>query len=307
MPFKIKALPAHRAQFTDLRVREVTDYAEVAGACYTVWLRFLVAQGEKVPKRVAEIGPGDSLGVGIAALLSGADTYYPIDKFKRDMNYDNVAILEELLKLFRSHAPIPDDKAYPKAYPKLSSYAFPGDLLPNLDRYLAIDRVDKIRLVVEQIQAGNSTASLEGITISYLSDNQIPPVDYVLSTAVMEHVDDPAAVYCRTWNMIVPGGIFAHTIGLDCHETAPLWNGHWTYSDFIWRIIRGKTMYLINQWPHSWHTEFLKKLGFVIKSDLAHRLPNKLSRSDLAQRFRNIPDDDLTIWSIFVCGRKPLQ
>ena len=39
--------------------------------CYSVWLRHLVLAYEngykKIPERVAELGPGDSLGIGLSA------------------------------------------------------------------------------------------------------------------------------------------------------------------------------------------------------------------------------------------------
>src|SRR2546426_12622447 len=45
--------------------------------CYSVWLRHLVTLlpfGFQIKgARIAELGPGDSIGVGLAALLSGAE------------------------------------------------------------------------------------------------------------------------------------------------------------------------------------------------------------------------------------------
>ena len=51
--------------------------------CYTVWLRHLsIVQGtglSTTPKVVAELGPGHSIGIGLAALISGAEQYYGLD------------------------------------------------------------------------------------------------------------------------------------------------------------------------------------------------------------------------------------
>lgn len=305
LPFKVEFLPSHTKQFVSSRVREITDYADIAGSCYTSWFRFLVSMGKLAPLRVAEIGPGDSLGVGIAAFLSGANTYYPIDRFKRDSNYDNLRLLDELLKRFNTRASIPDDAAYPRAYPRLQSYEFPGALMPNLEKNLAPERIQKIREAITQIQAGNTIGRCDEVLIQYLQDNEEPPVDCVVSAATMEHVEDPGAVYRRTWNMLVPGGTFAHNAGLDCHSTAPLWNAQYTYSDFVWRLIRGRTMYLINRWPNSWHLESLKQLGFIIDENKPGRLSSRLERADLAKKFKDIPDDDFTVKLMFICGHKP--
>src|SRR5688572_27073147 len=53
--------------------------------CYTVFLRQLVRTrqvhdfGRPVPESVAELGPGNSIGVGLAALLAGAERYSALD------------------------------------------------------------------------------------------------------------------------------------------------------------------------------------------------------------------------------------
>src|SRR5438128_1658269 len=51
--------------------------------CYAVWMRHLVLLSEsgqlKPISTLLELGPGDSIGTGIAALLSGVDRYIGID------------------------------------------------------------------------------------------------------------------------------------------------------------------------------------------------------------------------------------
>src|SRR5689334_17334685 len=53
-----------------------TKGTDQARYCYSVWLRHLslaAANGlDTDPKSVAELGPGDSIGIGIAAVLTGA-------------------------------------------------------------------------------------------------------------------------------------------------------------------------------------------------------------------------------------------
>ena len=74
--------------------------------CYSVWMRHLVMAKKsgaftKIPKIVAELGPGDSLGIGLCALLSGAERYYAFDVVKYANPSKNMAIFEELVILFK--------------------------------------------------------------------------------------------------------------------------------------------------------------------------------------------------------------
>src|SRR5262245_29431558 len=64
--------------------RRGTGGTDRASYCYGLWVKHMTllhAHGyhEGVPRRVAEIGPGDSLGVGVAALLTGSSEYHALD------------------------------------------------------------------------------------------------------------------------------------------------------------------------------------------------------------------------------------
>jgi hypothetical protein len=60
-----------------------TGGSDSARYCYAAWLRHLASFSDVAPElrpRVAaEMGPGDSLGLGIAALLSGVERYAALD------------------------------------------------------------------------------------------------------------------------------------------------------------------------------------------------------------------------------------
>ena len=76
--------------------------------CYEVWIKHLTMLNEHdsvpVPKTFAELGPGALLGVGLAALLSGADTYYALDIIK----YSEVDLSLALLRRPRGSLPKPN-------------------------------------------------------------------------------------------------------------------------------------------------------------------------------------------------------
>src|SRR5688572_23203026 len=67
--------------------------------CYSVWLRHLIrCQEVKLSANlncVGELGPGDSLGIGLAALLSGANVYYAFDAKAHSGTRNNLRVLDE--------------------------------------------------------------------------------------------------------------------------------------------------------------------------------------------------------------------
>ena len=123
-----------------------TGGTESARYSYSVWLRHLVmAQKNGLsedPKIVAELGPGDSIGIGLAALISGAEKYYAFDIVEYASVSKTVVIFDELVELFKNKAAIPGEKEFPNVGPKLSSYAFPNNILTD-DRLYSILEKDR--------------------------------------------------------------------------------------------------------------------------------------------------------------------
>nr|MBA3542541.1 hypothetical protein [Deltaproteobacteria bacterium] len=75
---------------------------------------------------------------------------------------------------------------------------------------------------------------------------------------------------------------------------AHAWNGHWAVSDLAWKLIRGKRSYLLNREPCSTHVRLLGDHQFELLYNLPITTPSQLAREDLAPRFRNLTDADLT-------------
>jgi len=259
------------------------------------------------PSCVAELGPGDSLGIGLAAMLCGADRYYALDRKAFASAETNVAIFDQLVGLLHCRAPIPDDAEFPGVFPKLDSYAFPAAMLdqPWLERCLAAPRVESIRRAAAGAARCDDTIELRYFAPWDDSATILPEsVDWIFSQAVLEHVDGASDVYANLMKWLRPGGLMSHAIDYTCHGLTRDWNGHWTVGDRMWRIVRGKRSYLINRLPHSAHMQMIRACGFGVVKETQVR-GEVLDRATLAPRFRHLSEDDLTTLSAFVVALKP--
>jgi hypothetical protein len=282
-----------------------TGGTDSARYCYSVWLRHLIlgqhAESRRIPRVVAELGPGDSIGIGMAALLSGAEKYFALDLVRYSELTKNLAIFDELVSMYADKSPIPDDSEFPLLYPKLDCYDFPDYLIGGdaLRKSLNPARVAAIRSSIRITDADDSM-------ISYKAPWNSPDVieggtvDLIFSQAVLEHVDDLSGVYAAMRKWIRADGVMTHQIDFKCHGKANNWNGHWTYSDLMWKIIVGRRSYLLNREPHSTHVNLIERSGFSILDDRVFRSTSELKRQQLDPRFRALSDDDLTTSGAFI-------
>jgi SAM-dependent methyltransferase len=288
-------------------IHRPTHGTDSARYCYAVWLRHLVlarAAGlSDDPRVVAELGPGDSLGIGLAALLTGADRYVALDIVPYANASRDVAILDELVALFRERAAIPTAPEFPDLRPALDSYEFPASILTpeRLARGLADARVAAIRRALTHVGSESG-----GITISYrvpwhdASVIERDSIDMVYSQAVMEHVDEPAETYVALAEWLKPGGVASHVVGLGAHAMTPDWNGHWGIPDALWTLTRGRRPYLLNRVPATEHLRMMERSGVEIRRVLRACLEGGIERERLAPRFRDMSDDDLATEALFV-------
>jgi len=83
------------------------------------------------------------------------------------------------------------------------------------------------------------------------------------------------------------------------------WNGHWTFSDFQWRIVRAGRDFYINREPCSTHLRLLEKHGFVVRFHKLYPRDSAVSRKELRGRFAAMSDQELNTSGLFVVsGRK---
>lgn len=277
--------------------------------CYSVWLRHLTMLNSVrsgVPKRVAELGPGDSLGIGFAALLSGCESFRAFDVIKYWDVERNLKIFNELVVLFKNKAPIPDNTEYPRIQPQIDSYVFPDNILSDeiLKDSLSESRLEAIREEIKN--PDNLMNTFVKFYVPWDDYRVISPdsVDFVYSQAVLEHVEDLEGTYIAFSKWLTKGGIMSHSIDFKCHRTTTRWNGHRTYSELGWKIVKGGRMFLINRLPYSVNLELQKKHGFRILKERPLIMANDIPRHKFSERFRNLSEQDMTTSEAYILSIK---
>ena len=295
-----------------LNGKVITDYRLPASYYYSVWLRHLVMlykNGMKsIPSSIAELGPGQSLGTGIAALLSGASSYYALDVVKFASTAANIEMFQEMIKFFKDRMDIPDNNEFPSLEPLLKTYEFPGHIFTDelLREALSDKRLSSIKDAI--INQGSNEN--DGIYISYMVPWNDPgiirknSIDLLLSQAVLEHVDSLRAAYQSIYHWLKPGGIMSHSIDFRSHGLAAEWNGQWTYSGFTWKLIKGNRPYLLNRQPHSAHLDIIKKMGYKLLCDYPTYRKSKIKRKNLASDFQWLSENDLNTRTTFLQALK---
>jgi SAM-dependent methyltransferase len=279
--------------------------SQSARYCYSVWLRHLTLAHtnglQAMPETIAELGPGNSLGVGLCALLSGAEQCFAFDVVEHTDLAANLEILDELIALFRAREPIPDEIEFPHVKPYLDDYSFPCGILTDtvLNQALEPGRVQAIR---DALRTGGGKDSRIQYKVPWLNTDIVESesVDMIFSQAVLEHVDELEETYAAMSRWLRTGGLMSHQIDFRCHGTAEQWNGHWRYPNWIWWLIRGRRHHLINRMPISVHRALLEGAGFKLLCQKKVHSPSDYSTAQLARPFRKLTPEDLETSGAFL-------
>jgi SAM-dependent methyltransferase len=289
------------------RVRHAsTAGSDSARYCYAVWLRHLVTldlYGFKIDgARIGELGPGDSIGSGLAALLSGASQYIGLDLVPFAAKANLEAIFDALARMYADRESIPDSGEFPRLRPTLHAYAFPNHLI---NRTNFIERIEKIR---HELRSGVNSGPFVRYCAPWMSTDQVATgsLDLVFSQAVLEHVDALEETYHAMFAWLRPGGYASHIIDFSAHHLSSFWNGHWAYTDWQWRLVRGCREFLLNRESLGTHLICATKAGFEVlflKRDYGN---HGLSVEALAPRFQGLDAEDLRTRGAVLILRRPL-
>jgi hypothetical protein len=276
----------------------------VTGAyCYAVWLRHLTLiarylRARPVLRTVVELGPGDSVGLGLAALLSGSETYVGLDVLEHASRQTNLRVLDELVRLYRSRAPIPDEKSFPRLFPRAGSHDFPSALFDEsvLSQRLAEPYVAELR---DALRRGSASDGPIQYRCPWNARSVAPgSADLVISQVALQDMDhtpsrdDLSANIHAMAEWLRPGGVMSHQVDFSCPGSQP-WNHHWAYPDLAWRIVRGRRPYYVNRVSLSGCTALFEEAGCtVVGVEPVERAG--LNAANVAAPFRKLPQRDFS-------------
>ncbi len=282
---------------------------------YSVWMRHLInAAKNNLPTKIntiAEFGPGDSLGVGISALLSGARQYCAFDAVPYAPNERNLKMLEELIVLFKNREKIPGKNEFPLITPEIDSCEFPHNILTYdiLEKTLNESHIALIRNALRHpAKIFNSTSPISYIAPwDNINESMKGVFDLIISQAVLEHVNDLKSIYSTMGFCLRENGFISHAIDFRSHGLSLSEIGHWAYPDFVWKIIVGRRPFLINREPFSKHCSLMKESGFYIKYCEKNKFISQTNRIKFSKRFRNMSEDDASTATAFIQAVKKVM
>jgi hypothetical protein len=210
-----------------------------AAYCYGVWMKHLALLHHngmfEMPRTVMELGPGASIGTGVATLLSGAERYVAIDAVAHMRPDTNVAVLHDLVGMFSERAPRPV-AGWPAIDHLLDARLFPSGILDDrrLAQSLAPGRIERIEHAVRALALSDPDPMIEYHTWSTLQPVPDASVDLLFSHVVMCQVGALEDVYARCGRWVKPGGWMSHQLDTSSLGTAQEWNGHLAYTEMAW-------------------------------------------------------------------------
>ncbi len=308
-----RELPSFGSRY--IKIRRPSEKDETGGSvsaeyCYSVLLRHLYFIRNRFPNKpldsMVEIGPGDSIGIGIGALLIGFSRYYGFDAHCYAKKELNIGLFHNLKKLLYSKSNIPSGNKFKNVKPYLNSYTFPINTL-NDDMLQNLLSEERLSCIEEVLNGGNRDEISVHYNIGYGSESMPHgSCDLILSQAALEHVINVDETYNFMAKWLRKGGLASLQIDFKSHGTSLDWNGHWIYTEEQWLIVEDrKTFRNINRLPMSKHLELLKSSGFEIEIVRVVEMASSIKRRHLAERWRKIvTDDDMKTSSAYILARK---
>ncbi len=278
--------------------------------CYSVWLRHLTHINQygfnQIDSTIAELGPGESIGIGLSALLTGCKKYYALDVIKYWDVEKNLIVFDKLIELFANKTNIPDNNEFPNINPVLDNYDFPDKILNDdlMKKMLSPERIKMLRKDIINLENKNSEHIHFYIPWSNSSLVASGSVDYIYSQAVLEYVEDLDDTYFKLNKILNPKGFMSHCIDFSCHGLTQSWNGHWIFSEKQWRIVNGNKKVIVNRAPKSAHIKNKIKNGFDVLISKDVEKESIFSQKYFHDNYKNFTTEDTNTFASFIVSQK---
>jgi len=228
-------------------------------------------------KRLLEYGPGDVPGVALLMVAHGADQVVCVDRFPLvRMSPKNVQIVKLMLERLPDSARSRAEACFRQ--PGHPEAGFKSEYIDYLVR-------------------PSGLSALKG------------EVDLVFSRAVLEHVNDLPASFHDMYAALKPGGIAIHLVDLKSHglhRSNPL--DFLAWPSWLWSLMYGAKG-VPNRLRVDAYREAVAQSGFELielkPTLLASAADIQDVRPQLAERFKNLSDEDLSWLGFWLVCRKP--
>jgi SAM-dependent methyltransferase len=280
--------------------------------CHTVWLRHLAVlrdHGIAPPAgTVVELGPGESQGLGLAALLTGARRTVGLDAAPFASPAANRDVFAGLVGLFRDGGRAAGNDEFPDVRPRVPVLPRPADLTDAATLTAALDADRVARIDAALATTGDDPASPVGYRAPWDRASVAPgEADLVVSQAVLEYLPfepgndavDEAFAAMRRW--LRPGGVISHQIDL-ASPFGPEWNASWALGDLAWRVVRGRRT-IENRAPRSAYLAACARHGFEVLGAVADVAGTGVPAARLAPRFAALPAEDYATRGLHLVAR----
>jgi hypothetical protein len=284
-----------------------------AESSYGIWLKHLALsrpyRAHIVPRIVAELGPGLSLGAGLAALICGAERYIALDVVRFAKIAQVLPIFDRLVAMFSRRQQPHNASGFPSYEAALDASGFPSCLLTDdhLDRMLNSARIARLR---DDLQMFVRSGGRESVYIDYIAPWKVQEVlhqgriDFLFSHTVLQHVESLDDIWKQIGLLLRPDGVCSHQISFDSHGTSTAWNGHWAYPQVVWRVALGRKTFLINREPFSRHLNAAAVSGLKVVGAMRLRDSGGIERAAVAREWQCIDDDDLATRGAMLVAQK---
>jgi hypothetical protein len=242
--------------------------------------------GMGMPRVVAELGCGRSIGAGLVFLLAGAEQLIALDErdfLERDML---LPMFDALIDLIRAGAEPNTATNFPTFDPpRLRLVDDVAGLRADLERFVRTGQSDRITY-----RAPWATSNL-------------PRVDFLFSHAVLQQVRDLDALWRDIASILNHGAFTSHQFDMTSFGTSRFWNGHWAYPDWAWNLglAESKGLFL-NRATMTQHVDAAQRHMKMVEP-LSQQRDDGLRRAQFTARWRSMSDLDARTYSGVIIGR----